>query len=210
MAGFMHDAEQCGQKFFVVVAGGNTNIFRYAAAEWVSADVHATAVEVKAEQLHHAQAQLTLGFHIERPLRNQTRFLGLFGHHLLQQVGQPGFQVTKDTVYIAAAHSRFIKVQQGIITTATCRFGTDLRFLAAQFNHFAQILRETFPVVGWALGTPGMFTACTGQGFSLDQRFWYQHCIVILAAHLQQIRLVNAVQRFLLCAFKQTAGFIRR
>ncbi|MNE63293.1 hypothetical protein D3C80_1586370 [compost metagenome] len=80
----MHDAKQRGKELFLVVASGDTYVLRHAAAERMSTNVNPAAVEVKAEQLHHAQAQLTLGVDIERTLRDQARLLLLFGDHLLQ------------------------------------------------------------------------------------------------------------------------------
>ena len=86
VAGFVHDAEQRGQKLFLVVTRGDAHIFRHAAAERVGADVDAAVVEVETEQLHHAEAQLALGVHIERTLRRLTGLVSLFGHHALQQI----------------------------------------------------------------------------------------------------------------------------
>lgn len=67
MAGFVDHAEQSAEQVVFVVAGGDTHILGYAAAERVGADVEAPAVEVKAKDTHRLQAQLPLFSNGERP-----------------------------------------------------------------------------------------------------------------------------------------------
>ena len=71
VAGFVDHAEQGAEQVVFVVASGDAHILGDAAAERVSADVEAPAVEVKAEDTHGLQAQLALSGNRERPLRGE-------------------------------------------------------------------------------------------------------------------------------------------
>jgi len=159
------------------------------------ADILTSAIEIKAQQLHHLLAQFGLFGRREGALGLDQGFVLLAFSHLLDEIGQPALEIAEQGVETGAIHARLVQVEQAVIGAQAGGGGTDLRLFPGQGHDFAEIAEKSLPVVLFALLTPGMFTAGAGQGFGLDQSLGQHGRLLPLATHLAKADLLAGAQR---------------
>ncbi len=189
--GFVDDAHQAGRKGEFTVARSDAHVLRHTAAEWVGGNVQPAAFKIKAQYAHHLNAQRTLFVDGKRGLRLQYGFTLLLGYDLADQIGQPGFDGTKQRADSLLCHARLEFIHQRFVGGAAGGISQEFGLLTRQADNRAKVTKKPLPIVGPTLRAPAMLAAGTCQTLRFNQVLWQAVDHGPFPAHLRQTGLVD-------------------
>ncbi len=195
MAGFVQNPHQSRGKVIFIVTGGNPDVIRNPAAEWVQADIQTPMLEIKAQRLHQPDTKLALFVDCKRSLgTDRWRIECLAFDYLSHKTREKILQVLKHRVYVAAATARLIFVQKRVVGLKPQLFCLGLGRLADDPNETVESGQHGTEIAVQSGLAPNCLASHPGPAKTEDQLFIKSIGVVPAPPHLADIGRLPPIQ----------------